>query len=94
MTKQDYIRIFNAMIRGTPVSWDKEVFPMISEYLTEINYENYPKVIQLIAQRPQEAQLFMPELINYYCKKFSILSIKQLPSPNDLNFTKTILYYE
>ena len=39
MKKSDCIKIFNASIRGTPVSFNKELIPLISDYLTEIKYE-------------------------------------------------------
>ena len=86
MDKHEYIDIFNSMIKGTPVSFKEKLLPMISEYLTEIKYENSDKMINLIVQNPQLIQRFIPESIEYYCRKFYILSI--------IFKNKTILYYE
>jgi hypothetical protein len=93
MTKNDCIEAFNAMIRSTPVSFQEKLLPMVSEYLTEIKYENSDKVINLIVQNPQMIQQTLPELIEYYCRKYDILSIKQ-KLDNSLFNLKTILYYE
>lgn len=93
--KNDCLDIFNAMIRGTPISFEKKLLPIISEYLTEINYENSDKMINLIVQNPQIAQNIIPELVEYYCKKYNILRLQLKPDLNSINFNlKTILYYE
>lgn len=94
MSKSECIFIFNSMIRGTPVSFEKELLPMVSDYLTEIKYEKPEKVINLIVSNPNQLQALFPKIIEYYCRKYCILSIIQLPGPNDLNINKTILYYE
>ena len=95
MIKDDYITLFNNMIRGTPVSFDKIIFPIISDYLTEINYENSSKMINLIRQNPQLAQQIIPELVEYYCNKHTILRLQEKPNLNSINVNfKTILYYE
>ena len=93
VTKQDCIGVFNAMIRGTPVSFQDKLLPMVSEYLTENNIENSDKMINLIVQNPQLVQNTLPDVVDYYCRKFDILSIIEL-SKNDLINNKTILYYE
>ena len=93
VTKEDCIGVFNAMIRGTPVSFQDKLLPMVSEYLTENNIENSEKMINLIVQNPQLVQQTIPEVVDYYCRKFDILSIIEL-SKNDLINNKTILYYE
>ena len=93
MVKSDYIEIFNAMIRGTPVSFQEKLLPMLSEYLTENNIENSEKMIYLVIQNPQLIQNTLPEIVDYYCRKYDILSIKQ-KTLNSLNNFKTILYYE
>jgi hypothetical protein len=85
-TKSEYIEIFNAMIRGTPVSFQEKLFPMVSEYLTEIKYENLDKIINLLVQNPQLIQNFLPEMVKYYCKKYCILSV--------VFNNKILLYYE
>ena len=95
VTKRDCLDVFNAMIRNIPVSFDKKLFPIVSEYLTEINYENSDKMINLIVQNPQVVQRFIPELIEYYCRKYNILRLQLKPNLNSINFNlKTILYYE
>lgn len=86
MTKNDYITLFNNVIRGTPISWKKEIIPMICEYLTEIKLENYNKLINLIVQNPQMCNQYLLDCVSYYCRKHCILSIT-------FN-NKTILYYE
>lgn len=85
MTKKDCIRIFNAMVRNIPVSYDKEIIPLVSDYLTEIKYENSSKIINLILQQPDLLQLALPKIIDYYCKKFNIYQLID---------KKVILYYE
>lgn len=90
MMKSDYIDIFNAMIRGTPVSFTEKVLPMISDYLTENNIENSDKMINLIAENPQLAEQTIPKVVDYFCRKYNILSLILVNN----NFQKTILYYE
>ena len=94
MTKNEYIDIFNAMIRGTPVSFTEKLLPMYSEYLTENNIENSEKLINLVVQNPQLIQQSIPQIVDYYCRKYNILILQKLPGPQDLNILKTILYYE
>ena len=84
--KTECIEIFNAMIRGTPVSFKEKLLPLVSEYLTENNIENSEKMITLIVQNPQLIQNVIPEALNYYCRKYDILSI--------IFNNKKILYYE
>lgn len=90
MTKNDCIDVFNAMIRGTPISFNEKILPLISEYLTENNIENSEEMINLIVQNPNLAQQIMPKVVNYFSDKYTILSIVI----NNNNFLKTILYYE
>ena len=94
MTKNECIDIFNAMVRGTPVSFPEKLLPMYSEYLTENNIENSEKLINLVVQNPQLIQQSIPQIVDYYCRKFNILILQKLPGPQDLNILKTILYYE
>ena len=93
MKKSEYIEIFNAMIRGTPISFQEKLLPMVSEYLTEIKYENSDKVINLMVQNPQLIQQTLPELVEYYCRKHNILQIKKKINNSLSNNFKTILYY-
>ena len=88
MNKSNCIEIFNAMIRGTPISFQEKLLPIYSEYLTENNIENSDKLINLIVQKPQLIQQAIPKIVDFYCRKFCILNIKK-----QLN-NKTILYYE
>ena len=94
MTKKECIELFNNMIRGTPVSFQNKLLPMVSEFLTENNIENSEKMINLIVQNPQLIQQTLPEVVDYYCIKFCILSLKQKVNESLLNNFKTILYYE
>jgi hypothetical protein len=41
MNKKDYIDMFNGIIKGDPVPFKEKVIFVISDYLTEINYEKY-----------------------------------------------------
>ena len=94
MTKKECIELFNNMIRGTPISFQDKLLPMVSEFLTENNIENSEKMINLIVQNPQLIQQTLPEVVDYYCRKFCILSLKQQVNESLLNNFKTILYYE
>lgn len=86
VTKKDCVDVFNAMIRGTPISFKEKLLPIVSEYLTEIKYENLDKLLNLVVQNPQIVQKLMPDLVRHYCIKYNILNI---------NFNnKIILYYE
>ena len=76
MNKSDYIRIFNNVIRGEPILFEKEMLPMISEYLTEIKLENKDKINKLILQNPQLANNYLFDCMRYYCRKYCILSIR------------------
>jgi hypothetical protein len=83
------------MIRGTPISFQEKLLPLYSEYLTENNFENSDKLINLIVQNPKLIQQAIPEIVEYYCRKYNILSLNLKPDSNDLfNNLKTILYYE
>ena len=94
VNKEECISIFNNMIRGTPVSFQEKLLPMVSEYLTENNIENSDKMINLIVQNPQLIQQTIPKVVEYYCRKFGILSIMQQLNNSINNNFKTILYYE
>jgi hypothetical protein len=83
MTKDEIMEILNANIRGTPVSIDKLII-LISDYLTEINYENADKIIYLIQQNPQLIEMAYPKIVEYFTKKYNILS---------LIYNNKILYY-
>lgn len=93
VTKENCIEIFNAMIRGAPISFQDKLLPMISEYLTENNVENSDKMINLLVQNPQLVQNTLPDIVDYYCRKFNILSLIKLSKDQLIN-NKTILYYE
>lgn len=93
VTKELCIDVFNNMIRGTPVSFTEKLLPIYSEYLTENNIENSEKLINLVVQNPQLIQQSIPTIVEYYCRKFNILSVLEF-SPNGINIPKTILYYE
>ena len=86
MTKKEYINLFNALNTGSPVSWQNQVLPIIYDYLTESQFENPDKVINLIRQNPQLSSNYLLNCIQYYCRKHSILSITYN--------NKIILYYE
>lgn len=85
--KQTCIYLFNAIINKQTISFDKELVPFVTEYLTEIKYEKINEIIILLQQRPEliSNQLFMA-MIDYYCKKHCILSL--------LAGKQIILFYE
>jgi len=93
VTKNDCITIFNAMIRGTPISFTEKLLPLYSEYLTENNFENSDKLINLVVQNPQLLQRAIPNIVEYYCRKYNIYSLG-LKLNDMFNNLKTILYYE
>ena len=86
MTKKDYIELFNALNTGSKVSWKNQILPVIYDYLTESQFENSDKLINLIKQNPQLSSNYLMDCIRYYCRKHCIFSI--------INNNKTILYYE
>ena len=96
VTKKDCIEIFNNMIRGTPVSFQTQLLPLYSDYLTENNVENSDKLINLVIQNPQLIQQAFPKIIEYYCRKYNIFYLVDKTDVNSLfnNNLKTILYYE
>lgn len=95
VTKSDCIEVFNAMIGGTPVSFSAKLLPLYSGYLTENNFENSDKLINLVVQNPQLIQQAIPKIVEYYCRKYNIYSLINKPDLNSLfNSNKTILYYE
>lgn len=91
MTKTECIEIFNAMIRGTPVSFQDKLLPMFSDFLTENNVENSDKMISLVVQNPQLIQQFFPKIVDYFGKKYNMLSLNNVLPNGQLN---PIMYYE
>ena len=89
--KSKCIDIFNAMIRGTPISFNENLLLLYSEYLTENNIENSDKLIYLIVQNPHLIKQAIPKIVDYYCRKYNILS---LLVKDNFNTFKKILYYE
>ena len=89
MSKEECMSVFNAMIRGTPVSFTDKLIPLVSDYLTEIKYEKSDKIINLIVQNPQLIKIAIPKIVDYYCRKYNIFIL--IIDPKGLN--KTILYY-
>jgi hypothetical protein len=81
--KSDCITIFNEMIRGAPFN---KLILIFSDYLTEIKCEKSDKMINLVVQNPQLINMAMPKIIEYFSRKYCILSI--------MFNNKTILYYD
>ncbi len=94
MTKENCIKIFNASIRGTPVDFNKDIIPLISDYLTEIKCEKINEIISLIVQNPQLASQAIPKIIDYYCRKYCILSISKIDPLASMLSNSKILYYD
>lgn len=90
MERDECIKIFNDKIRNVPLSLDKQVIPLVLDYLTEINYEKINEMISLIGQNPQIAGNFFPEMIDYYCKKFNIIKVMKKDKFNNFNL---IMFY-
>ena len=63
--KQTCIYLFNAIINKQSISFDKELVPFVTEYLTEIKYEKINEIIILLQQRPEliSNQLFMAMIV-------------------------------
>ena len=93
MKKEEYITLFNEMIRGAPIDFTNKLLPVVSEYLTENNVENSEKMLNLIVQNPNMVQQMMPQVIEYYCRKFEINNVSEISKQNNL-IQKPILYYE
>lgn len=75
MKREEIVDIFNCMIRGTPVSFNEKLVPLISDYLTDINYKNSDKIISLIISNPNLAEYALPKIIDYYERKYVICSL-------------------
>lgn len=75
MTKQECVRIFNSSIRGTPVSFQTEIIPLISEYLIETNVKNPQKLISFLIEHPDFVEYAFPTVRDYYCRKYTIYSV-------------------
>ena len=86
INKKDFVEVLNAMNKGTPLPFNERILPLVSEYLTEIKYENPEKVINLIVQNNFVPTDIVSDLIQYYKKKLNICSI----SYNN----KILCYYE
>lgn len=84
--KKEFVNILNAMNKGTPIPFNEKLLPLISEYLTEIKYENPDKVINLIVQNNSVSTKILSDLIQYYRKKLNVCSL----SYNN----QTLCYYE
>lgn len=85
--KDRCIKMFNKIVNKNPVDFQNELLPLISDYLTEINYEKSTELINLIINNPQLANQTISELIDYYIKKYNILYISD-------KFKNPILYYD
>ena len=90
MTKTECINIFNAMIHGTHISLQEKLLPMVSEFLLEKNVENPNKIISILAQNPSLVSRAFPEIIDFYCRKYEILTLNNVIN-GQLN---PIMYYE
>ena len=82
--KKECVDILNAMVRGTPVDFNKQLMPMIIEYLEDSNYEKKDDMMKAIAQNPALATNIMPTVCNFFRKKFNI---------SFLSFNNKILMY-
>lgn len=85
ITKTECIAILNSMNNEIAISFDR-IISFISDYLTEIKYENSDKIINLIVQNPNLAQYAIPKVSDYFIRKYGILSLW-------FN-NKIIMYYE
>lgn len=97
INKSNCIRVFNSMIRGTPVSFDKELLVLFCDYLQEHKIKNIEKLVAAVQMQPDLLKMAMPKIVDYYCRKYNIFSLKAKPDPflHSLNSpSQTILYYE
>lgn len=86
MNREEIIGIFNSAINGNTISFTDKIIPLISQYLTDINYEKSSELISFIVNNPQLATQCMKVIIDYYTKELNICSVL------DSN-KRTILYY-
>lgn len=86
MDGKDCVRIFNAQLSGTVVSFQNEILPLISEYLTENNIENSKEIINLITQNPSLINNIYFTVVEFFRRKYNIKLIYYQNKP--------ILYYE
>lgn len=84
MKLQQILNILNASATGNSISFDKEIIPMISDFLTENNIKNSDKLINLILQQPALAQMALPTVFRYFVQKHHI---------NTVSFNNKILLY-
>jgi hypothetical protein len=76
MDKNKCVSLFNLFNEGKSVSFNDDLIPLISDYLTDINYKNSKEIISLIIQNPQLAVQCIPTILEYYTRKYTIFSIK------------------
>lgn len=84
--KKECVTIMNSMLKGTPVDFNKQLIPLITEYLDNSNYEKKDDIIRAIAQNPSLATNVIPNVIDFFRKKFNISFL----SYNN----KILMYYE
>lgn len=84
MTKEKLTELLNSFARNQPVDI-KDIVNLISDYLTDINYENSDKLISFISNNPILTSEALPTVIDYFRRKYTIYSV--------IYNNKTILYY-
>lgn len=84
--KKECVAVMNSMLKGTPVDFNNQLVPLITEYLDNSNYERKDDMIKAIAQNPNLATNVIPNVIDFFRKKFNISFL----SYNN----KILMYYE
>lgn len=82
---QTCINIFNSIIRGDPVDFQKTLLPFISEYLSETGCKQLNETISVLVQHPELIQKLFPKIVDFYTRKHEICTVIQN--------NKTILYF-
>lgn len=88
ITREKCIKIFNAVANNNSVSFQNDLLPLISDYLTEIKVDKASELISFIINNPSLITFTIPTLEEYYTRKFNIYSIYL-----SKNNSKPFMYY-
>ena len=74
MTRNDCVEILNAANEGRPTN---KLMMAISEYIAESKPQQVNKMIEFLNANPHFINMIFPQVMEYYQKKFNIVSIIQ-----------------
>lgn len=78
---QTCINIFNSVIRGDPVDFQKILLPFLTEYLSETGCKQLNETISVFVQHPELIQRLFPKIVDFYTKKYGICTVTQDDKP-------------